>query len=124
MADPKSDNLSAAPRLRLLGEEVAVGLAGPHDGAARLVDTDGREVATLPVDADGVLVIGPAALADARPGDLRVLVGEAPVRRRSSTLLDPGAGALLPAVHPVGAEHARARLRWSDRATLVVRVHG
>lgn len=107
--------------LRLVGETVEIDLDAP--GHARLVDAAGRVVATLPTSA-GTVTIGPDDLADAAPGDHTLLVDDQPARRRANTLPDPGAGALLPALHSDGAEHARARLRWSPDATLVVRVHG
>lgn len=99
--------------LRLRGERVEIDLDSGSE--LRVGGT------SVPVSA-GTAVLAPEHLLPARVGDLPVTVDGLAVRRRANTLTDPGAGALLPAVHPLGADDALARLRWAPDATLVLRV--
>lgn len=118
--------------VRLLGDRVHLRLecaAGPpvgEVGALELLDGD-TVVASLPVDpVDGGVELAADDLVGLEPGErtLSLRVAGQPVRRRANDLADPGAGALLPALHPAGAPAARARLRWSADATLVLRLLG
>lgn len=113
--------------VRLLGDRVRLHLdVGPGPGGdLEAVDGD-MVVLSLPEGADGGVELAADDLADLEPGErtLRLLVAGRPVRRRANDLADPGAGATLPALHPTGAPAARARLRWSMEATLVLRLLG
>jgi hypothetical protein len=107
--------------VRLVADSVELRLDAP--GTAPLELRDGDLVVARVQPDEGRWTITPAHLVDASPGRaLRAWVDGRPVVRRANTLADPGAGALLPAVHPVGAADPVARLRWAPDAALVVRM--